>query len=1262
MSVRRTEITTSAWRLQQDCQALAEAWFRAISTLSFVPLDDATLYSRLQELAETGIDWLMAEDPPAESAQGIGKGLVELGYTAPETLAHTQAVWAKYVLERVEGQSLAEWFPRLSAFMGQILVGFFVAFRNRLLREQEAIRQAVLNSLQATEAALKRYAHLAQVVATVASQLAGADADEAEHTLRQLLEQIGTALEADKAAFVFSRRDLPTALVWSSGQDGGGAEGPDPTAVLAWLRAAPLNEPLTVRRKRDGTFVPSLPAANLAESWLRGNMILFVPLEREQRAIGLLWLEAHQPRPDWEESSTRLLMELLADLLVGTVERWAATRRVERLAAQLDNALDSIADGVFITGRHGEVVLYNERFAKMWEVPSEVLEGGEAAAVWQFLGQKLETPSFVAELVARYEQQPDLEDTGVLELVGGDVFEYHTRPYTLGGEIVGRLWDFRDITNRVRAEKELRHSLDLISSIAAFAQDIAGELDRSAIVSKTLRFWSEGVGLESVAVYLGDEHELSCEGTSGDFGWPVRLSDNLQLYNIAKRALRQGAWCQEMLPVGCVVVFPLLGLPAPLQGLIIMFTESQDAAFGEHVGSAWALAVEAVARALANAELYATVRRQVEEMERLERQRVQETWQHLPHRFPRGVVVEDGEARVLDEEEAPDVELGSSPAPIVGETRLTVPVTLRGAPIGVLVVEDEQPRKWAREEVELTAAVAREMGQALESARLFTLQQRRARQLQAVAEVSRAVSSLLDLDELLNTTVELIRDAFGYYHVQVFLVDEENYAAWLRASTGEVGHKLLGRKHHLIVGSQSVIGQVTAAGKPVVARDTDRDAVHRRNELLPDTRAECAVPLRIGTRIIGALDVQSTEPDVFDEEDIAILQTLADQLAVAIENARAYQQQLETAERLRELDQLKTQFLANMSHELRTPLNSIIGFSRVILKGIDGPITDLQRKDLTTIYNAGQHLLGLINDILDISKIEAGKMELSFEDVDVHQIIEGVLSTTKGLIKDKPIRLRQEVPEQLPVIRADPTRVRQVLLNLLSNAAKFTEEGEICLTVTQVGDELLFSVSDTGPGIPEDKLDRLFEAFYQVDGSMTRKAGGTGLGLAIARHFVEMHGGRIWVHSVVGKGSTFSFTLPVAGPPEGEAGGRRQPVVLAVDDEPGITELYTRYLEPEGYRVIAVNDARDVMLTVRRYQPDVILLDIRIRDMSGLEVLRTLRQNNFTRDVPVIICSIEEDKREECLKAGATAFLLKPILRGELVACLNEVLQRVPHS
>jgi signal transduction histidine kinase len=236
-------------------------------------------------------------------------------------------------------------------------------------------------------------------------------------------------------------------------------------------------------------------------------------------------------------------------------------------------------------------------------------------------------------------------------------------------------------------------------------------------------------------------------------------------------------------------------------------------------------------------------------------------------------------------------------------------------------------------------------------------------------------------------------------------------------------------------------------------------------------------------------------------------------------------------EEMREADRLKTQFLANMSHELLTPLNSIIGFSRVILKGIDGPITDAQEQDLEAIHSAGQHLLRLITDILDLSKIEAGRMELAFSDVDLGEIIRGAMSTAEGLVRDKPIRLKLDLPKDLPRIQADETRIRQVLLNLVSNAAKFTERGHIGISARVLErderQEVLVAVFDTGPGIEPHNQERLFEPFSQVDASLTRKTGGTGLGLSISKRLVELHGGRIWVESKPGQGSTFAFTLPV---------------------------------------------------------------------------------------------------------------------------------------
>jgi signal transduction histidine kinase len=249
------------------------------------------------------------------------------------------------------------------------------------------------------------------------------------------------------------------------------------------------------------------------------------------------------------------------------------------------------------------------------------------------------------------------------------------------------------------------------------------------------------------------------------------------------------------------------------------------------------------------------------------------------------------------------------------------------------------------------------------------------------------------------------------------------------------------------------------------------------------------------------------------------------------ELVRANQRLREAVEKVREADRLKTEFLATMSHELRTPLNSIIGFSKVLLNGLAGPLTDMQRVDLTAIYTSGQHLLGLVNDILDLSKIEAGKMTLNKEWLDFHEIVAGVMSTAVALVEDKPIQLREKMHPNLPRVYADRMRVRQVILNLVSNAAKFTDEGSITLEVRPVVEDgrrwVLCSVQDTGIGIAPDNLPDIFEAFRQLDSTTARRAEGTGLGLSISRRLAEMHGGRLYAESTPGEGSTFYFALPV---------------------------------------------------------------------------------------------------------------------------------------
>lgn len=535
---------------------------------------------------------------------------------------------------------------------------------------------------------------------------------------------------------------------------------------------------------------------------------------------------------------------------------------------------------------------------------------------------------------------------------------------------------------------------------------------------------------------------------------------------------------------------------------------------------------------------------------------------------------------------------------------------------------------------------------------------RRNEYLAVSAEIGKLVTSTLDLNTIFARTVNLITERFSFYHAAIFIVEETGFNAILKEATGEAGAEMKNRQHSLPLDDTSIVGKVASEGDAVVVNDVRENPLHKPNPLLPDTRAEAAIPLRIGARTIGAIDIQSKTSNAFTEDEIAVLQTLADQIAVAIDNARSFELSQQAVMEMRELDRMKSQFLANMSHELRTPLNSIIGFSRVILKGIDGPVTELMQQDLTAIYNSGQHLLGLINDILDLAKIEAGKMELAFDEVNITDVVTSVLSTMSGLIKDKPIEMKHNIEPNLPTARADAIRIRQVMINLLSNAAKFTDEGSITVDVNLMPgiggrNEIMISVTDTGPGIAEQDQEKLFLPFSQVDDSPTRKTGGTGLGLSICQQLINMHGGKIWVESEIGRGSTFHFTLPLFRK-EGEllTGGER--TIIAIDDDPQVIELYERYLRQQGYQVVPLNDPSRALERVKQLKPFAITLDIMMPGIDGWRVLETLKSDPETRNIPVIVCSIIEDL-EKGFNLGATDYLVKPILEEDLVNSLDRL-------
>ncbi len=419
-------------------------------------------------------------------------------------------------------------------------------------------------------------------------------------------------------------------------------------------------------------------------------------------------------------------------------------------------------------------------------------------------------------------------------------------------------------------------------------------------------------------------------------------------------------------------------------------------------------------------------------------------------------------------------------------------------------------------------------------------------------------------------------------------------------------------------------------------------AVHTQDRLV--------VPLRVQDEIIGVIELDGKGgDDPWTDEDRVLAEAVAHEFAITLQDARSHQLTSQALEEMREADRLKSQFLANMSHELRTPLNSIIGFSRVILKGIDGPVTENQEQDLSAIYNAGQHLLGLINDILDLSKIEAGKMELTFSEVDLPEIIRGVMSTAVGLVKDKPIELVLDLPDALPSIQADNIRLRQILLNLVSNATKFTDEGHIGISVRLIErggqPEVVIAVFDTGHGISPEDHEKIFEPFSQVDSSPTRKTGGTGLGLSICKHLVELHRGVLWVESVPGEGSTFAFTIPYEVNEQEKE--ELAPLILCVNRDSDVAYRYRRILEDAGYRFHVVTKPSHTFELAKTMMPDAILLDLLHPGPDVWQIMTEMLGDETLDATPILLTEYNEGHGKGVI-LNITHFLTKPVRDNSL--------------
>ena len=593
----------------------------------------------------------------------------------------------------------------------------------------------------------------------------------------------------------------------------------------------------------------------------------------------------------------------------------------------------------------------------------------------------------------------------------------------------------------------------------------------------------------------------------------------------------------------------------------------------------------------------------------------------------------------------------------------------------------------------LLSTVAASTSVALENARLFAMIKRRAKEMSALAEVGRDISATLDLPTVLERIARHARDLLNVKDSAVFLPDDSGRIMRGYVALGPIAAQV---KATVVEPGVGILGHIWQSAEPEVINHAQHDP---RAVLISGTEQQedekiMVAPLFSGAQVTGLMAVWRTGGDNFYDADLEFFVGLSRQAAIAIENARLFSDAEIARATAEEASRSKSAFLANVSHELRTPLTSILGFAHVLQRRFDRHIQPLVPADnaqaqhamtqiedsLDVIVSEGERLTTLINNVLDLEKIEAGRMEWDMKPLDLGQVLEQGIEATSAIIEQKGLELRREIATNLPVINGDHDKLVQVVINLLSNAIKFTAQGEITCRAQAVEGAVRVSIRDTGEGIAQEHLERVFEKFQQVGDTLTEKPRGTGLGLPICKEIVERHGGRIWVESAPGKGSTFSFIVPVendidadnvkridmddllsklkekiAVVPGTSANGRKS--ILVADDDDAIRKLLVEELQSEGYRVYQAADGREALELLKSDAIDLVILDILMPELSGFEVAAVIKHDPQTMGLPIVVISVLEDKERGYL-LGVDRYLTKPIavpkLLKEVEALLNQ--------
>jgi PAS domain S-box-containing protein len=891
---------------------------------------------------------------------------------------------------------------------------------------------------------------------------------------------------------------------------------------------------------------------------------LGVPMLVGDQLIGMLTLDRTEPG-FYDQGHARLAETFAAQAAIAMenthlyeqarqeiAERRRAEEELEQSLSLLQATLESTADGILVVDKEGRIASFNRRFVDLWGIPDVILDSQSDDQAIAFVLDQLKNPdSFLAKVRELY-SQPDAESFDILEFKDGRVFERYSQAQRIGKESVGRVWSFRDVTERVQAEEAMRESEERFRQIAENSREV---------------FWMRDLhSLELIYITPAYEHV---------WGHPVE-----DAYT------NPASWMESVHPED---------------------REQVAAAFEQQM-------------------------------------------QGKPTENEYRIVWPDGSIRWIRDQTLPVQNEAGKAYRTVG------------------VIEDFTERRQAEEQILRQNVILGAVNRVLEEA------------LRCETDEEVAHTFLSAAEALTGSRFGFVGEVNQDGRFDTVALSDPGWDA-CRMPRSDAAAMIQDREIRSYWGKAIADGRSLIVNDP--ARHPDRVGVPEGH---PPITSFLGVPLREAGRTIGMIALANKEGD-YDPGDQRAIEALSavfvealmrKRAEVALEAERASLAR-RVAERTAELStanveltgalRARDEFLAAMSHELRTPLNAILGLSEALLEEVYGPLGEKQLRSLSTIERSGRRLLRLINDVLDMAKLSAGKLELAIGPISVETVCKESLQSVREAAQEKRLRVTSTYDGAVQIIQADRRRFRQILDKLLGNAVKFTAEGgTIGLEVVGDAQQGLahFTVWDTGIGISQEDVGRLFQTFVQLDSRLSRQYEGTGMGLALARQLTELHGGQISVQSEVGKGSRFTASLPwqaveveqhlVTSEQDVLTTDHRSliTVLLAEDNEVNLHTM-SEYLETKGYRVVAARDGIEAIERARKERPDVILMDIQMPRMDGLEATQRLRADPKLGDTPIIALTalVMPGDRERCLEAGVNEYLSKPVSFKHLVEVIE---------